>query len=457
MGTMPLTSADGRTDRRTLVEAIIASTIGTTIEWYDFFLYGTMAASAFPSLFFPAADPFLSQLSSFGSFTAGFVTRPIGGVLFGHLGDRVGRKSTLVATLLLMGISTVLVGFVPTYESIGLAAPITLLLLRSAQGLGVGGEWGGAVLLAIEYGHAGKRGFYGSWPQAGVPLGLLTSTGVVFFFRQILSPEDYLAWGWRAPFYLSSVLILVGLLIRVRILETPLFSQLKAREQISRAPVTEVLQHHWRDISLAAGTRLGEQSCFYLFTVYVISYGMTVLRVSENVMLLAVSIAALAEFLTMPIYGLLSDYVSRKFTFILGCIVLMAFAFPYFALMQTRNVPMIVIAVVASLAGGHALVYSVQASLIPELFGTRLRYTGASLGYQLASPIAGGLAPVIAVSLAKAFPGQDWPLAAYIIVLAVISLASVLLLAETSRKNIAEEGTAEFTSGVPPGSPPVPR
>jgi MFS family permease len=355
------------------------------------------------------------------------------------MGDRIGRKSTLVATLLLMGVSTVLVGLVPSFERIGVAAPLSLALLRFAQGIGVGGEWGGAVLLAVEYGHAGKRGFYGSWPQAGVPLGLLTSTGVVFLFQQLLPEEAFVNWGWRVPFYLSGVLILVGLLIRIRILETPLFAQLKERDEISRSPVTEVLRDHWRQVCLAAGSRLGEQSCFYIFAVYVLDFGKRVLEVDKGIMLFAVSLAAAAEFIAMPFYGLLSDYLSRKRTYFLGSILVILFAYPYFMLLETRNPVWIVLAVVGSLAGGHAMVYSVQASLIPELFGTRLRYTGASLGYQLASPFAGGMAPIIAASLVEAFPGQAWPLAAYIIVVSVISLVCVLLLAETSRKDISVE------------------
>jgi MFS family permease len=419
-----------------LVEAVVASTVGTTIEWYDFFLYGTMAVIIFPGLFFPTGDPFVSRILSFLSFTVGFIARPLGGVFFGYVGDRIGRKSSLVATLLLMGVSTVLVGLLPGFARIGVAAPLILNFLRFAQGIGVGGEWGGAVLLAIEYGHKGKRGFYGSWPQAGVPLGLLSSTIVVWLFQHFLPEQDFLEWGWRVPFYLSGLLIGVGLLIRMRILETPLFARLKATDQLSRSPITEVLRTHWREVGLAAGSRLAEQSCFYLFALYVVDYGQDVLQMDRDTMLFAVAVAAAAEFAAMPAYGLLSDYLSRKLTFLIGSIVVMAYAFPYFGLLETRNVLWIVVAAIGSLAGGHAMIYSVQASLIPELFGTRLRYTGASLGYQLASPFAGGLAPIIAASLMKAFPGHYWPLATYIIVISLISLGCVQLLAETSRKNI---------------------
>jgi metabolite-proton symporter len=436
MMTPPPTPAVPTTNRRALVEAVVASTVGTTIEWYDFFLYGTAAALVFPRLFFPKQDPFIGQILAFGTFTVGFIARPLGGVLFGYLGDRVGRKSTLVATLLLMGVSTILVGFVPTYERMGATAPILLTLLRFVQGIGVGGEWGGAVLLALEYGHRGKRGFYASWPQAGVPLGLLASTGVVALFEKTLPAEDFLSWGWRVPFYLSGLLIVVGLLIRIHILETPLFAQLQQTKQVAEAPVRESIRRHWREILLAAGARISENSCFYLFSVYILAYAKDVLGVREGIGLLAVNMAAAAEFLTIPLYGIVSDYWSRKGMYTLGCLFLIAFAFPYYALLATGETPWIVLAVVLSLAGGHAMLYSVQASLIPELFGTRLRYTGASIGYQLAAPVAGGLAPIIAASLVQAFPEQAWPLATYIILISILSLVCVHFLAETSRKDL---------------------
>jgi metabolite-proton symporter len=436
MTKQPAIPATPPTSRRALVEAVVASTVGTTIEWYDFFLYGTAAALVFPRLFFPKQDPFVGQILAFGTFTVGFIARPVGGVLFGYLGDRVGRKSTLVATLILMGLSTVLVGFVPTYDRIGVAAPVLLTLLRFIQGIGVGGEWGGAVLLALEYGHRGKRGFYASWPQAGVPLGLLTSAGVFYLCQNLVPEADFLAWGWRVPFFLSGLLIVIGLLIRVRILETPLFAQLQQTNRLAEAPVRESLRRHWREILLAAGARINENSCFYLFSVYILAYVRDVLHVEEGVGLLAVNVAAAVEFLTIPLYGVISDYWSRKGMYTLGCLFLIAFAFPYYGLLATAAAPWIVLAVVVSLAGGHAMLYSVQASLIPELFGTRLRYTGASIGYQLAAPLAGGLAPLIAAWLVKVFPQQAWPLATYIILISVLSLACVHGLAETSRKDL---------------------
>jgi MHS family shikimate/dehydroshikimate transporter-like MFS transporter len=425
------------TSRRMLVEAVIASTVGTTIEWYDFFLYGTAAALVFPQLYFPEADPFMGTLLAFGTFTIGFLARPLGGVIFGYMGDRVGRKSMLVTTLLLMGISTLAIGFLPTYHEIGMAAPILLTVLRFLQGLGVGGEWGGAVLLALEYGHSGKRGFYASWPQAGVPLGLLASNGAMALCRGLLSAEEFDAWGWRIPFYLSGLLIVVGLLIRMRILETPLFAALQEQKAVSEAPVTETVFQHWRDLLLIAGLRITENASFYLFTVYSISYAKNQLKIDASLMLTAINITAAIEFFTIPFFGILSDRISRRVTYLIGCVFLIGWAFPYYALLETHDPVAIILATAIGVAFGHAMLYSVQASLIPELFGTRLRCTGASIGYQLGAPLAGGAAPLVAATLSDVFPDQYWPLAVYVIVNSVISLVSVWLIAETSRKDIS--------------------
>jgi MHS family shikimate/dehydroshikimate transporter-like MFS transporter len=428
--------ADEAAGTRAVIEAVIASTVGTTIEWYDFFLYGVMAALVFPALFFPEVDPFFGQILSFLTFAAGFVPRPVGGVLFGYLGDRVGRKSTLVATLLLMGLSTVAIGLLPTAGTIGVAAPFLLTLLRFVQGLGVGGEWGGAVLLALEYAHRGKRGFYASWPQAGVPLGLLTSAGVVALFQSWLSPSEFLAWGWRVPFLVSGLLIVVGLLIRMRILETPLFRQLQKTQQVAHAPLRETLRRHGREVLLAAGSRISESSCFYLFGIYILAYGKDVLHVEEGLILWAVNLAAAVEIFTIPLWGFLSDRWSRKGMYLLGNLVVIGFAGPYYWLLGTRQPAAIVAAVVLSLTLGHAMLYSVQASLIPELFGTRLRYTGASIGYQLAAPISGGSAPLIAAWVSHTFPEQSWLLVVYIVAVCSLSSICVHFLAETSRKDL---------------------
>lgn len=433
-----MTNHEPARERRELLEAVIASTVGTTIEWYDFFLYGTMAALVFPRLFFTEFDPFTGQLLAFLTFTAGFLARPLGGVIFGHLGDRLGRKAALVSTLLLMGISTFLIGLLPSYDKAGVAAPLALTLLRVLQGVGVGGEWGGAVLLALEMGHRGRRGFYASWPQAGVPLGLLTSTGVVALTRWLLGEEEFLTWGWRVPFFLSAGLIAVGLLIRTRIAETPLFRRLREANEVSQAPVAEVIRRHWREILLAAGARLAENACFYLFTVHVIVYVRDQGKASLDV-LGVISLAAALEFFAIPLFGALSDRFSRKRVYVAGCLFLIAFAWPYYALLGTGEVFWVGLAVVVSLNVGHASLYAVQGSLIPELFGTRLRYSGASIGYQLAAPFAGGLAPLIATQLTELFPGQRWPLAGYVALMALVSLMCVRRLAETSRRSLEGE------------------
>jgi len=431
------TGKEGIGGRRALVEAVIASTIGTTIEWYDFFLYGLMAATVFRPLFFPEFDPFVGQLLSFATFTVGFIARPLGGAVFGHLGDKIGRKSTLVATLLLMGLSTLAIGLLPTADRIGAAAPLLLTFLRILQGFGVGGEWGGAVLLALEYGHRGRRGFFASWPQAGVPLGLLTSAGVVALFQNNLSKEEFLAWGWRVPFFLSGILVGVGLLIRVRILETPLFRSLQESQQVAQAPLVETIRGHWKEVILAAGSRISENSCFYLFSTYVLAYGSEVLGLETTSILRAVNWAAAIAFFTIPVWGILSDCWSRKGMYLLGSLLLIGFAVPYYLLLDTRRPGAVMLAVIVSLAGGHAMLYSVQASLIPELFGTRVRYTGASLGYQLAAPLAGGTAMLIAHGLVHLFPEQWWPLAAYIVTICILSLVCVHFLAATSRRDLA--------------------
>lgn len=423
-------------ERRALIEAVVASTVGTTIEWYDFFLYGLLAADVFPRLFFPELDAHAALLASLSTYTVGFLARPLGGIIFGHLGDKVGRKSTLVATLLLMGISTLLIGLLPTYHQVGVTAAVVLVLLRFTQGLGVGGEWGGAVLLALEYGHRGRRGFYASWPQAGVPLGLLLAAGAVGLLRWGLGAEAFEAWGWRVPFFLSGLLIVVGMLIRTRVLETPLFRQLQQENRVAATPLAETLRLHWRLVLLTAGTRVSENASFYLFTVYIIVYAKNVLAIDTGLAYLAIYAGAAVEFLLIPLYGLLSDRLSRKRMYLLGSLFLIGFAWPYYALLETRDVVWIVTATVAMLGLGHAVLYSVQAALIPELFETHVRYTGASLGYQLAAPFAGGLAPIIAATLMVRFPGTYWPLVAYLVLISILSLGCVQLLAETSRRDI---------------------
>ena len=441
--------------QRQMTPVILSSMIGTAIEWYDFFLYGTIATLVFPKLFFPETDPTVSTLLSLLTFLVGFIARPIGGAFFGHLGDRIGRKSTLIATLLLMGISTLIIGFMPTYAAIGVAAPIILALLRLGQGLGVGGEWGGSVLLALEYGHRRNRGFWASWPQMGVPVGLIAST-VVVNIVQTASGSNFAAagWsaGWRIPFFISALLILVGLYIRLRILETPLFAQVKAQKREAQAPIIEAFRHSTPEILLSAGARFVEQAPFYLFTVFVIAYA-EIVKVDRTVVLNAITIAAVIELFTIPLFGYLSDRVGRRIWYLIGCVLMAAFAFPYFLLLNSGNGAIFTLAVILSLPLFHAWVYGPQAALIAERFGTRSRYSGASLGYQLAAPFAGGLAPIIALLLLNgktklsalglsgvtiSIGSGSWQaVSIYMIVLAVISFLSVLGLRELTRADIS--------------------
>jgi MFS family permease len=437
---------------QTMRPVIFSSTIGTAIEWYDFFLYGTMAALVFPKVFFPGSEPIVGTLLSLFTFLVGFIARPFGGALFGHLGDRIGRKSTLIATLLLMGISTLIIGFLPGYATIGIAAPLILVLLRLGQGLGVGGEWGGSVLLALEYGHRRNRGFWASWPQMGVPIGLILSTVIVNIVQSASGPS-FVSWAWRIPFFISALLVLVGLYIRLRVLETPLFTEVKNQGREVSAPIIEAFRHSTPEILLSAGARFVEQAPFYLFSVFVITYGVDKLLFDRTLILNAITIAAIVELFTIPLFGYLSDYIGRRRWYLLGCVLMAAFAFPYFLLMNTKVSGIFILAVVLSLAIFHAWVYGPQAALIAERFGTRSRYTGASLGYQLAAPFAGGLAPIIALLLLNGktslsalglskvvinIGAGSWQAdSIYIIVLAVISFASVLGLKELTKADIS--------------------
>jgi MFS transporter, MHS family, shikimate and dehydroshikimate transport protein len=422
---------DSPEPRRVLI-AVVASTVGTTIEWYDFFLYGTAAALVFPERFFPDHSQFVGQILSFLTFTVGFLSRPIGGLIFGRMGDRQGRKAALVATLLLMGISTSLIGLLPSYHEIGVLAPLALVVLRFMQGVGVGGEWGGAVLLALESGHRGRRGLLASWPQAGVPMGLLLSTGVMALCERNLTSAAFFSWGWRVPFLASVLLIVVGLFIRTLVSESPAFAKLQAAKRTARTPVRDVIRRNWREILLGAGSRLSENSVFYLFATYILTYGDKVLHIPRGALLASVNVAAAIACFTIPTFGLLSDYLPRKSVYLCGNVALIVLAVPYYALLATRQPAAVMLATVVMLGIVHAMLYGVQAALISELFATRLRYTGASLAYQLAGPFAGGLAPIIATSLAYRFEGSYWPLAAYIALLALASIICVYLLAETA-------------------------
>ena len=446
-------ATNNNTSAQTMTPVIFSSTVGTAIEWYDFFLYGTMATLVFPKVFFPSSSVIVGTLLSLFTFLVGFIARPFGGALFGHFGDRVGRKSTLIATLLLMGISTLIIGFLPGFATIGIAAPLILVLLRLGQGLGVGGEWGGSVLLALEYGHKGNRGFWASWPQMGVPIGLILSTVIVNIVQGAAGASFVTGFAWRIPFFISALLVVIGLYIRLRILETPLFAQVLNQKREVSSPIVEAFRHSTPEILLSAGARFVEQAPFYLFTTFVITYGVDKLLLERTLILNAITIAAVVELFTIPLFGYLSEYVGRRRWYLIGCVLMAAYAFPYFLLLNTKVGGLFILAVAASLAIFHAWVYGPQAALIAERFGTRSRYSGASLGYQLAAPFAGGLAPIIALLLLNGkttlsalglskvvinIGGGSWQsVSIYIIILGVISFVSVLGLKELTKADIS--------------------
>ena len=416
----------------------IASFIGTTIEWYDFFLYGTASALIFNKLFFPNYDPLTGTLASFGTYAVGFAARPIGGIVCGHFGDKVGRKSMLILTLLIMGIATFLIGCLPTYNQIGIWAPILLVVLRVAQGFGVGGEWGGAVLMAVEHAPSGRRGFYGSWPQIGVPAGLLLST-VMFGQISKLPEQALLSWGWRIAFLVSIALVAVGLFIRLAVVEPPVFAKLKESGAGARLPIFEAVRHHPKNVLLAMGARLAENGAFYLYTVFVLTYAtQPKIGFTSSLVLKAISIAAVIDLFAIPVFGALSDAVGRRPVYLFGAIFTGLFAFPFFWLIETSSTGLMALAIILALVIGHAAMYGPQASFFSELFGTRVRYSGASLGYQLSSVIAGGLSPLIATGLLRRY-GASWPIALFIIVMAAVTTASVYWAAETAHTDIGGE------------------
>lgn len=423
--------------RAHLLRAVIASTIGTTIEWYDFFLYSLASGLVFAKLFFPQHDPLTGTLNAFAIYAVGFLARPLGAAIFGHYGDRIGRKSTLVITLLLMGIATFLVALVPTYDQIGIWGAVLLTVLRFMQGIGVGGEWGGSVLMSMEWAKTNKhRGFLASWPQFGVPAGLFLANLSVLGFSQ-MAGDEFLDWGWRLPFALSALLVVVGLWVRLSVVETPVFRRVIAENRIERAPMLEVIRKQPREIVLSALARLAEQTPFYIFTAFIFSYGTGELKMTRDLLLTAVLGAACISFFSVPFFGHLSDRIGRRKTYLIGIVTTGIFGFIYFALLETKIPALIFLAIVLSLIP-HDMLYGPQAAMIAESFTPRLRYSGASLGYQLASIIAGGPAPLIATWIFGYYQ-SGYAIAIYILCCAVVSLLATLAMKDYTNQDIADE------------------
>ena len=426
-----------RSQRR---RAVFASTVGTSIEWYDFFLYGTAAALVFPKLFFPGDSAFLGILASFTTQFVGFACRPIGAAIFGHFGDRIGRKTTLITTLLLMGIGTFLIGCLPTASALGVGAAVLLVILRIAQGIGVGGEWGGSVLLSMEWGKQHRRGFMTSWPQLGVPIGLLLSTGAVKLMESV-SGSGFYTWGWRVPFLISIVLVAIGLYVRLRVLESPAFRAVRETKQMVATPVWEVIRKQPRAILCAAFVRMSEQAPFYLFVTFVLTYGTKKLDLAQGDLLGYTMVAAAVGLISVPLFGWISDRIGRRLMYGIGIVCTALFAFPYFGLLNTKVSWLVLVAIVVSLIF-HDMQYGPQAALIAERFGTNVRYSGASIGYQLASVIAGGPAPLIATQILSGTGSSMW-IAWYIVGCCV--LAMIALIAMPGHKVAADE------AGIPGG------
>ncbi|MEV0317148.1 MFS transporter [Streptomyces sp. NPDC050658] len=435
-----------------IARIISASLIGTTIEWYDFFLYGSAAALVFNTLFFPDSDPLVGTLLSFLTYAVGFAARPLGGVVFGHFGDKIGRKKLLVLSLLMMGGATFAMGLLPTHATLGVGAPILLTLLRLVQGFALGGEWGGAVLIVSEHGDDKNRGFWASWPQAGAPGGNLLATGVLALLAAVQSDEAFLAWGWRIPFLLSGVLVIIGLWIRVSVSESPLFLEAQARAAEAdtgvkdEAPVVEVFRHNWRGVLTAIGTRLGENVSYYILTAFVLVYVTVHLELPKSTALNAVLIGSAVHFITIPLWGALSDRIGRRPVTLIGSIGMAVWAFAFFALVDSESFTVITLAVTVGLLF-HGAMYGPQAAFISEMFDTKVRYSGASMGSQLASIIGGALAPIIAVELLKDYESAT-PVALYVCVTVIITTLTVLAAKETRGRSLAQRTTPDEASSA---------
>ena len=417
----------------------LAGLVGATVEWYDFFLYGTAAALVFGQLFFPTFDPAVGTVVAFGSFAVGYISRPIGGVIFGHYGDKIGRKTMLILTLVIMGVATFLIGLLPTYSAIGIWAPLFLITLRFLQGIGIGGEWGGAVLLVFEHAPEDRRGFYGSLVQIGALSGLLLGTGGFLVFSSVLPQEQFLAWGWRVPFLVSIILVGVGLFIRLKILETPAFSKVKEEGAEAQIPIVDVFRNYPRTILVTMGARLSEGQTFNIFAVFAIVYAADQLGLPRSTILTGVLIAAAVECVTIPAFGALSDRLGRRPVYMGGAAFCALFAFPFFWLLNTENLLLVGLALVG-LAIGHSAMWGPQAAFFSEAFGTRVRYSGTSFVYQFSGLASSAVTPAIAATLLAWAGGSPWLVAVFVIAYAVVSFVSTYLASETFQSDIYEVG-----------------
>jgi MFS transporter, MHS family, shikimate and dehydroshikimate transport protein len=412
-----------------------SSVIGTAVEWYDFLIYGAATALVFNKLFFPAGDPALGTLAAFGTYAVGFLARPLGAAIFGHFGDRVGRKAMLAITIVIMGLGTFLIGVLPTYQQIGIAAPILLVLLRLLQGIGIGGEWGGAVLMVVENAPAKKRGFFGSLVQVGNPIGNLVAIGVFAIVSQ-LPESDFLSWGWRIPFLLSIVLIGVGLFIRLKLEETPAFRQLKAKNEVVKMPIVEIFKYHRRPFFTAVGLKISEIAYASIAGVFVISYATSQLGLSRSSILNGVFLASFVALFSIPLFGWLSDRIGRKTMFYASCAFSMLFAFPMFWLLQTRDPTIVTLTVVIAISCGQMVMFGIGAPWYSELFTARLRYSGASLGFQVGAALSGGLSPLIAASLLAWSGGATWPISVFLIACALVTTIATAAAPEMAGKDL---------------------
>ena len=437
-------------DPRQVRRVVLASFVGTTIEWYDYFLFGTAAALVFPHVFFPESSELEGTLKAFATYAVGFFARPVGGIIFGHFGDRIGRKAMLVTTLTMMGVATFLIGLLPSFSQIGMWAPGLLITMRIIQGFGVGGEWGGAVLMAVEHGGKKRRGFFASWVQAGVPVGMLLATGVFSIFSS-MDEAAFLSWGWRVPFLLGGLLLAIGMFIRLKVMESPIFAELQAKREKQEAaakagtadhaprpgklPLLEVLHTQWRQVLIAMGARFAENASYYIFTVISITFAVQWLGLEKPMLLRGIMIASGVQLGVIPLFGHLSDKIGRRPIYLAGAFATLIFAWPFFLMFETRETWVIWLAITIGLVI-HAMMYAPQAAFFSEMFGTGVRYTGASLGYQVASPLAGGLAPLICAWLLGKSDGNTFPLAIYLMIMCLVTIVAVWMARETHRSDL---------------------